>query len=127
MSGPWSGHLAATLACLEQHGPMLAADIAAETGLTLNELTSVMRRATKRSTRLAKRVYILRWEYKVEGQRDYPRPVYALGSNKNAPKPARKHVNDIRRDYMRKRIALTRASSVFNLGLGYKQIERGLT
>lgn len=122
---PWCGNNQKILSTLAEHGPMMAADLAAEMGVDTAAIVNAMRHLTRASKRLAKRVYILRWDRQVEGEREYPRAVYALGDRRNAPKPARKHVNEIRRDYMQRRVSLRRASSVFNLALGYNEIARG--
>lgn len=124
-TGPWCGHNDQILAALAEHGPMLAADLAAELGVETAAVVNAMRHLRRASKRLAKRVYILRWERLAEGEREYPRAVYALGNRPDARKPPRKHVNEIRRDYMQRRVNRTRATSVFNLALGYRAIARG--
>lgn len=122
---PWSGTCPLVLETLRQHGPMLASDIAAETGLTKRSICNAMKILTRSATKTPKRVYVQRWERRTEGEREYPRPVYAIGAKADAKRPDRKPMSEIRRDYVAKRVALRRSSSVFNLGMSFKMAERG--
>lgn len=62
-----------------------------------------------------RRAHIREWVYDMEGQRPYPRAVYALGDKPNAKKPGPKKRTEVVNAYRARLKAKYRNSSVFNL------------
>lgn len=86
-------------------------DIAEELGCHMKVVSTLMAMLMKPSATLPKRVFITRWEYRVEGQKRYPRPVYKLGDSKNKTKPKVTAAETKRGVYHRKK--MRQINSVF--------------
>lgn len=84
-------------------------------GVALVELDGIVSRLHKDTPRVGKQIYITGWVYDAEGQRRYPRAIYAIGSKPDAKKPKASAL-DNRRRYDRKRHAMFSMNSVFNMG-----------
>lgn len=101
---------------LAEEGPMTLQDLVRLTGVEKEILHTVLRpmmRPTKRPA-YPKRIYICQWVYDQEGQKRYPRPMYALGNFPDAERPvADRKANDKRR--RDKRRVMRTTNSVFNL------------
>lgn len=101
---------------LIEEGPMTLQDLVRLTGIDKTILHTVLRpmmRPTKRPA-YPKRIYICQWVYDQEGQKRYPRPMYAIGDRPDAPRPvADPKANDKRR--RDKRRILRTTNSVFHL------------
>lgn len=75
------------LRMLEEEGPMTRSEICSRLSRAKDEVAAIVSRLNKRSPVAGKRIYIKEYVYDMEGERMYPRAVYALGSAKDAPKP----------------------------------------
>ena len=84
-------------------------------------ISKALRRMREPSRRLkplgVRRVHISAWTPDVEGQRNYPRPIYSAGDGKNKARPRKKSRNEIARANARKNRNLTRMNFVFNMGI----------
>lgn len=118
---PW-GDIPATIEnVLRELGPM-----------TVNEMLfsgvpgtpNDVRKAAVRMSQISKRrhpigerrIHITAWTRDAEGQREYPRPIYALGHGENKPKPRRKHRNAVVSDWYKANQMRKTHNFVFNLG-----------
>lgn len=85
-----------------------------------NDVRKAATRMNKVSTRRApvgeRRIHIVAWTRDAEGQREYPRPIYALGHGENKPKPKRKHRNAVVSDWYKANQMRKTHNFVFNLG-----------
>ena len=109
------------LRMLDEEGPMTRAEICKRLGRAKDEIAAVVSRLNKRSPVAGKRIYVKEYVYDMEGERTYPRALYALGGGKDAPKPKPDHKEVKRRYWARSQLKL-KANSVFNLGLSRAQL-----
>ena len=109
------------LRMLEEEGPMTRSEICKRLGRPKDEVVSVVSRLNKRTPVSGKRIYVKEYVYDMEGERTYPRALYAIGSGKDAPKPISDQKEIKRRYWARSQLKL-RANSVFNLGLSRAQL-----
>lgn len=109
------------LRMLDEEGPMTRAEICLRLGRRKDEIAAVVTRLNKRTPVSGKRIYIKEYVYDMEGERRYPRAVYAIGPLKDAPKPKSDPKETKRRYWARSQLKL-RANSVFNLGLTRSQL-----
>ena len=100
---------------------MTRAEICKRLSRTKDEVAAIVSRLNKRTPVAGKRIYIKDYVHDMEGERTYPRAVYALGSGKDAPKPISDQKEIKRRYWARSQLKL-RANSVFNLGLSRSQL-----
>lgn len=77
------------LDALEQYGPMTRAEMSKHLNLPRQDCSAIFSRLSRPSKRPEgpKRIYITGWRYDEEGQRRYPRAVYAIGDLVDAAKP----------------------------------------
>jgi hypothetical protein len=110
-------------ALLQEFGPMTRTDMCVELNLDRMNVSAVVTRMSKATETTPKRVYISHYIHSVEGARDYPRAVYALGDKPDAKKPKRDHAKTLatKRRYNAKIRKLNTMNSVFNLGLTRKE------
>lgn len=117
--GHKNGATARILHSLE-FGNMTAAEIAEELGgYEKTALHALLRALINPTPTLPQRAHIVGWTDKYFGQRDYPRPIYALGEGENVPKPVRnKKVRQAKAKikHLTKVKNLRLKNSVFNLG-----------
>jgi hypothetical protein len=111
---------------LAELGPMTRAEIgqhlkAADT----RDISPVMARMILATPRRPKRLYILGYTDDAEGQRRYPRAIYAIGDKPDAVKP-KPDPKANRRRYDAKKRAIGTANFVFNLALPRRVYERRL-
>lgn len=113
------------LRLLDENGPMTAASMVTEAGVEKDILAATITRMRKPTLRpkAPKRIYVLDWVYDEEGQRKYPRPLFALGDkpDKKKPKRDRHAVAKAYRERQKKRFL---GNSVFNLGVGVEAMRR---
>lgn len=109
-----TGRIEAILEALKDFGPMTRVDLEVTLGLTKEETSRLMFCIVKASPRKPQRAHIKQYVYDQEGQKRYPRAVYAFGPGKNAERPERdtKATQKRSRD---KRKLMTSTNSVFNL------------
>jgi hypothetical protein len=100
---------------LAELGPMTRAEIQQSVGVDRDSIAAILSRLHKDTPRVGKQIYVMGWANDAEGQRRYPRAIYALGSRPDAKRP-KSSTFDNRRRYERKRHALFSMNSVFNMG-----------
>jgi outer membrane usher protein FimD/PapC len=83
---------------------------------------AIVGRMSRRTPQSGKRLHIIGWTYDTEGQRRYPRAIYAIGDKPNATKP-KSDVKENRRRYRENVRKKYTANSVFNLGMTRRQYE----
>lgn len=113
----------ASLELLKDIGPMTAADIALHLGVSRYLVHAAMSRMRDPDVRGGKRVYVQRWTYTADKGRTYPRPVYAIGTRPDAPKPERDTLA-VRRKSAARVLNLRRNSSIFRLGMTRNEIRQ---
>lgn len=108
---------------LQELGPMTRIDICTELGIDRMNVSAVITRMAKPTPTMPKRVYISHYIHDVEGARNYPRAVYALGDKDDAKKPKRdrQKLLESKRRYKDRIRKLNTMNSVFNLGLTRKE------
>lgn len=125
--GQKNGNIDLVFAAIKQCGPMTMAEVMDYTGLAKQSVSRAFCDLVRETPRRKKRAYIKDWVYDHEGQRRYPRAVYAVGGGKDKPKP-REPKEDIQRRHRQKKRMLRAVNSVFNLGLlnrgGYTRAPR---
>lgn len=101
---------------LEELGPMTRIEMCDHLGLDRHTVSSIVSRMAKESPRKPKRIHIKGYAYDHEGQRRYPRAIYALGNAPDARRP-KADPKGAKRRYNAKVKALNTANFVFNLGI----------
>ena len=106
---------------IEDYGPMTQGELLDLLGGNKGNVYKITMNLTKPTKRLPKRLFISSYVFDQEGEKRYPRPVFAIGNKPNVPKP----VQDIpatQKRYRDKRKSHTLLNSVFNLGLKPKAV-----
>jgi len=105
---------------LEQQKELSAAEICSELNMTRNQIGAVISRMRKASPKMPQRIYRVRYVFDHEGQRRYPRAVYALGDLPDAKKPVSSY-KEIRKRYEKNK--KMKINSVFQLGFTRRQMQ----
>lgn len=117
---PWGDIPANIEKALRDYGPMTTAEMIPLVPGCPNDIRKACQRMmlpSKRSKPVGQqRIHISGWTRDAEGQRDYPRPIYALGHEENKPKPKAKKRRDVVREWDQTTKARLRTNFVFNLG-----------
>lgn len=103
---------------LQEHGQLTSAEICTELGFNRSQGGAILSRMNKAGAMMPKRIYKVKYIYEHEGQRRYPRSVYALGDLPDAKKPKANPAQNSKRYRAR---ANKKVASVFHLGLTYRQ------
>lgn len=122
MTAKWGSVTQEVLRMLEEDGPMTRAEICKQLGREKVAIAAVVTRLHKRSPEFGKRVYIKEYVYDMDGERYYPRALYALGDKPDAKKPKADQL-EVKRRYRERHKLRYGANSVFNLGLTRRQRE----
>lgn len=120
-----SGRIEAILQALKDYGPMTRVDIELTLGLTKEQTSKLMSCIVNASPRKPQRAHILTYVEDQEGQKRYPRAVYAYGPGPIAQKPKR-NPNAIQKRSRDKRKLLLATNSVFNLARSIPYAARAL-
>lgn len=121
-----NGFIERVLDALETIGPMGTAEIAVYFKVSKSKAASAVTRLARKGPNTPRRAHITEWDTQYEGERKYPRALYAAGGDKpDAVRPKASH-SRVKREYRQRRAMLLRGSSVFNLGRSLKEI-RGET
>lgn len=115
MSTGWGSLTDRILLLLGELGPMTLAQLQCEVGSSTKSLSKTLRALSRQSKRFSKRVYVSSWVYEADGQRRYPRAVYAIGSKPCKPRPVADK-NAVKRRYWENRKARLTSASIFRLG-----------
>ena len=124
MSGarmPWGDVSAQVLALLRDVGPMSRSEICAHLGRDKDGVSSVVSRLGRASIKWPKRIYVQAYVFDQEGERRYPRAVYALGDRPDARKPAPDPAANKSRYWANRKLRL-RGSSVFTWGMNNREL-----
>ena len=127
MKRDWGKTVNEIIATLRECGEASPVEIAKHLGLDRMNVSTIMTRMRREGKKLPKRIYIVRYVHDSEGQRRYPRPVYAIGNIQDAKKPK----SDVKANKKRYREGVRMhmtTNSVFNLGLTrkkYMEMRRG--
>jgi hypothetical protein len=113
---PWGATVARIELAIKQHGPMTRADLERHLGMTKDQFGGCLTRMTRDLPLAPQRIHVASYVYDQEGQRRYPRAVYAYGPGENKPKP-KADTKKNRMLYYRRSLNRIRNASVFNLGL----------
>lgn len=111
----------AVMRLLREQGAMTLQDLVRDTGVpkqTLHKVLRAMQRPTLRPVG-PQRIYIHSYVFDQEGQKRYPRAMFALGAYADAPRPVSDEKATQKR-YRDKRRAHTTMNSVFNLAKGMR-------
>lgn len=106
---------------IEAYGPMTQAELLEILGGKKGTVYKVTTNLTKPSQTLPKRLYVSAYVFDQEGQKRYPRPVFAIGDKPCAKKP-RVDIPATQKRYREKRKSHVLLNSVFNLGLKPKAV-----
>ncbi|CAB4151767.1 hypothetical protein UFOVP601_33 [uncultured Caudovirales phage] len=116
-------HTSRILQLIEDEGPMSRAEICARLNLDKERSSAVVSRLNKPGARTPKRVYVCAYVYDMEGERYYPRAVFALGDLPDKPKP-KVDLLAVRKRSREKLKKLRTANFVFHLALPRRVYER---
>jgi len=127
MKRDWGQTVEQIIAMLKECGEATPGEVAKHLGLDRMNVSTIMTRMRRPLVHTPKRIYIVRYVHDGEGQRRYPRPVYALGDWGDArkPKPDKKA---IKKRYLKSLRMKMTTNSVFNLGMTrkrYMELKRG--
>jgi hypothetical protein len=111
-----NGNTARILEALEELGPSTSIELSRHLGLTQPQCSAPLSQMRKPLPQVPQRVYISTWVHDDEKGKPAPRPVYALGNKRDAPKPPKKKGADRVRDWRNKKRMMERGNFVFNLG-----------
>ena len=100
---------------LQEVGPMTLAEMVDYTGLSKQSASRALCGLVTTLPRIPKRAHITQWVYDHEGQKRYPRAVYAWGNYPDAAKPER-DIRETQKRHRAKKRLLSAVNSVFNLG-----------
>lgn len=84
-----NGLIYRVLAALQECGPMTSAELVVHLGQTKHRIGAAVNRLRQEWPNTPKRIHITQYVYDQEGQRRYPRPVFALGDFPDAKRPLR--------------------------------------
>ena len=111
------------LKLIEEEGPMSRAEICSRLGVEKFVSSAIVSRLNRAWPKTPKRVYVSHYVYDMEGERRYPRAVFALGDLPDAKRPKANRLEVRRRSDQKKR-ALRTQNFVFNLGLPRREYTR---
>jgi len=111
------------LDAVAEYGPMTTREICDLLGLDILRSGSLVARLSVARKLVPKRLYIERWILDAEGQKLYPRAVYALGDKPCAKRPKPDRVS-VQRRYRQKLYSKYKANSVFNLRYTLREVEQ---
>jgi hypothetical protein len=120
-SVPWGDLSRRILTLLAEVGPMSRAEICAHLGRDKDAIASVVSRLARPWPRAPKRIHIRAYVYDQEGERRYPRAVYAIGDRPDAPRPRPDTAANKARYWANRKLRL-RGSSIFNWGMNNRQL-----
>jgi hypothetical protein len=118
----WGAVAGQILHALETVGPMTRVELCAHLGIDRGIGAAIANRMARPSATMPKRVHIAAYVYDQEGQRRYPRAVYAIGDMPDAKRP-KSDVKANKRRYIQAKVARFKMNSVFNMGLTRRQVE----
>lgn len=118
----WGALSVEILRLLTECGPMTRSEICMHIGRDKEEIASCVSRLARQTPRAGKRIHVVDYVWDMEGERRYPRAVYALGSGKDKARPKPDPLEVKRRYWARRKGRLT-ANSVFHLGMTRRDVD----
>lgn len=118
----WGSVTAKIQMAFEDHGEMTRQEVCDAIGLDRMYVSAIISRMNKASKTMPKRVYVVRYIFDQEGERRYPRAVYALGDKPDARRP-KSDKKEVRRRYLENLRKRMTTNSVFNLGLTRREYQ----
>jgi hypothetical protein len=118
----WGELTQRVLQMLDEIGPMTRSEICAHLGQPKDKVSSLVTRLSTDTPKAGRRIHICDYVHDMEGERHYPRAVYALGDKPNKRKPKADHLAVRRRYWARRKLKMT-ANSVFHLGMTRRETE----
>ncbi len=113
---PWGQVVDLVRALLRDDGPATASELALQLGIDRYDAHAAAQKLRKDRARAGPRcVYVSGWTCDAEGQRTYPRPVFAFGTKPDVPRP-KADQNAVKRRYWARRKARLQQADVFRLG-----------
>lgn len=116
----WGNLTERVVVAVRDHGPCTLAEVLALVEGDREVIRKALRRLVQPSQRAlplgVRRLHIMGWVREVEGEREYPRPVYAFGHGSNAKRPAPRTRSQIVVEWRRNKRERRRKNFVFNLG-----------
>lgn len=109
------------LAALDELGRATCTEIATHIGVDRNNVSRVVSRMCVATKELPQRVHIVDYVRDADGEKSYPRAVYARGKGENKPKPYTDPQAQRRRWRVERRTRV-QGASVFTLGVGYNRL-----
>ncbi|CAB5220272.1 hypothetical protein UFOVP236_15 [uncultured Caudovirales phage] len=122
MRKQWGETATAILVSLKNFGPMTRKEMCDHLGLDRMNVSAIMTRLTKRTQLAGKRIYIKAYVYDSEGERRYPRAIYALGDKPDVKKP-KSNPKENKRRYLAGLQMRYKTNSVFNLAMTRRQYQ----
>lgn len=110
------------LRMLGEYGPMTRSEICLHLGMAKEDIASCVSRLARNAPRAGKRIHVTGYVYDMEGERRYPRAVYALGDHPDKPKPKCNPL-EVKRRYWARRKGRMTANSVFHLGMTRRDVD----
>ncbi len=120
-----TGRIEAILDALRDYGPMTRVDIELTLGFTKEQVSRLLLCIVTESPRRPQRAHITHYVHDQEGQKRYPRAVYAFGPGENA-KPPKRDTKATQKRSRDKRKLLLATNSVFNLARSIPYAARAL-
>lgn len=119
----YTGNTQRILRMLEELGPMTRLEICRELEPNAQNISSLMSALLREQPRNPRRIHICGWTFEIEGERHYPRAIYAIGGDKpdaKRPKPLKRA--EIVSRYRNSLKAKYKTNSVFNLARTQEEI-----
>ena len=120
--GRGNGNTARVLRLLGELGPMTRAEICRELGPDAKNISSLVSILIRKQPLMPRRAHICAWVFDMDGERRYPRAVYALGDEPNAKRPKPQTRAQVVANYRMRLTARYKSNSVFNLARTQKDI-----
>lgn len=120
-----TGRIEAMVEALRDYGPMTRVEIETTLNLTKAQTSRLLVCIITATPRRPQRAHIVEYVYDQEGQKRYPRAVYAYGPGKNAPRPKRDTKATQKRSRNKRKLLLA-TNSVFNLAQAIPYAARAL-
>lgn len=114
------------LAHLAEHGPTTRADLCRALGRDRMAVASVVSRLNRDGATVPKRIYVCGYIHEGDGQRRYPRALYALGNRPDKPKPKPDTAAVSRRYRERNKGQVTSVFDLARPGRGRRALVKGL-
>jgi hypothetical protein len=117
-----TGNTQRILRMLDELGPMTRLEICRELEPNAQNISSLVSALLREQPRNPRRIHISGWTFEIEGERHYPRAIYALGDRPDAKRPRPLSRTEIVARYRAALRTKYQTNSVFNLARTQKEI-----